>query len=112
MEAENGEARLVSKGRSGLMRIETQKKLAVVCHDDSTSPVKAQTIDELHCLQKKKSALNTPRTARTPGQGQELLLLPSSPKRISRNSNSNSSGFDDFAGFVKMVILRFLVFRF
>ncbi|KAK4560036.1 hypothetical protein RGQ29_009003 [Quercus rubra] len=70
MEAENGEARLASKGRAGLMRIETQKKSAAVCHDDSTPPVKAQTIDELHSLQKKKSAPNTPRTARTPRQGQ------------------------------------------
>ncbi|XP_075641626.1 phosphoenolpyruvate carboxykinase (ATP) 1-like [Castanea sativa] len=74
MEAENGEARLVSKGRAGLMRIETQRKsaaeTATVCHDDSTPPVRAQTIDELHGLQKKKSAPSTPRTARTPGQGQ------------------------------------------
>ncbi|XP_030947298.1 phosphoenolpyruvate carboxykinase (ATP)-like [Quercus lobata] len=73
MEAENGEARLASR-RAGLTRIVTQKKSAAetvaVCHDDSTPPVKAQTIDELHSLQKKKSAPNTPRTARTPRQGQ------------------------------------------
>nr|POF09423.1 phosphoenolpyruvate carboxykinase (atp) [Quercus suber] len=71
--AKNGEARLVSKGHAGL-RIKTQRKLvaetAMVCHDDSTLLVRAQMIDELHCLQKKKSAPNTPRTARTPGQGQ------------------------------------------
>nr|POF05820.1 phosphoenolpyruvate carboxykinase (atp) [Quercus suber] len=70
MEAENGELRFASKGRTGLMRIETQKKSAAVCHDDSTPLVKAQTIDEFHCLQKKKSVPNTPRIARTLGQGQ------------------------------------------
>ncbi|KAL4611999.1 hypothetical protein ACB092_08G166600 [Castanea dentata] len=73
MEAENREARLASKGRAGL-RIETQKKsvakIATVCHDDSTPPVRAQTIDELHCLLKKKSMPNTLRTARTPDQCQ------------------------------------------
>ncbi|RZR79520.1 hypothetical protein BHM03_00005250 [Ensete ventricosum] len=31
-----------------------------ICHDDSTPPVKAQTIDELHSLQKKRSAPTTP----------------------------------------------------
>ncbi|KAG5612843.1 hypothetical protein H5410_024124 [Solanum commersonii] len=31
-----------------------------VCHDDSATPVKAQTLDELHSLQKKKSAPTTP----------------------------------------------------
>ncbi|KAF3965261.1 hypothetical protein CMV_010534 [Castanea mollissima] len=73
MEAENREARLESKGRA-MLRIEMQRKsaaeTATVCHDDSAPPMRAQTIDELHCLQKKKSAPNTPRTARTLGQGQ------------------------------------------
>ncbi|KAA0036370.1 phosphoenolpyruvate carboxykinase [Cucumis melo var. makuwa] len=31
-----------------------------VCHDDSSSPIKAQTIDELHSLQKKRSTPTTP----------------------------------------------------
>ncbi|RWW45657.1 hypothetical protein BHE74_00048484 [Ensete ventricosum] len=31
-----------------------------ICHDDSAPPVKAQTIDELHSLQKKRSAPTTP----------------------------------------------------
>ncbi|KAG6493215.1 hypothetical protein ZIOFF_048192 [Zingiber officinale] len=31
-----------------------------ICHDDSASPVKAKTIDELHSLQKKRSAPTTP----------------------------------------------------
>ncbi|XP_062163701.1 phosphoenolpyruvate carboxykinase (ATP) 1-like [Alnus glutinosa] len=31
-----------------------------VCHDDSTPPVRAHTIDELHSLQKKRSAPTTP----------------------------------------------------
>lgn len=46
--------------RNGLAKIQTQKKDNGVCHDDSTPPVKAQTIDELHSLQKKKSAPTTP----------------------------------------------------
>ncbi|KAK4490693.1 hypothetical protein RD792_001389 [Penstemon davidsonii] len=47
-------------GRNGLPTIQTQKKTNEVCHDDSSAPVKAQTIDELHSLQKKKSAPTTP----------------------------------------------------
>ncbi|KAG6495892.1 hypothetical protein ZIOFF_043722 [Zingiber officinale] len=31
-----------------------------ICHDDSVPPVKAKTIDELHSLQKKRSAPTTP----------------------------------------------------
>lgn len=46
--------------RNGLAKIQTQKKGNGMCHDDSTPPVKAQTIDELHSLQKKKSAPTTP----------------------------------------------------
>ncbi|GAY38847.1 hypothetical protein CUMW_039860 [Citrus unshiu] len=49
--------------RKGLAKIQTaasQKKQSAICHDDSTPPVKAQTIDELHSLQKKRSAPNTP----------------------------------------------------
>lgn len=34
-----------------------------VCHDDSTPPVRAQTIHELHSLQKKKSTPSTPLSA-------------------------------------------------
>lgn len=47
-------------GRNGLAKIDTQKKEQGICHDGSTPPVKAQTIDELHSLQKKKSAPTTP----------------------------------------------------
>ncbi|KAL0431425.1 UNVERIFIED_CONTAM: Phosphoenolpyruvate carboxykinase (ATP) [Sesamum radiatum] len=47
-------------GRNGLAKIQTNKKAEGVCHDDSTPPVKAQTIDELHSLQMKKSAPTTP----------------------------------------------------
>lgn len=50
---------------NGLMKIQTNgkgnKKLGDgVCHDDSSLHVKAQTIDELHSLQKKRSAPTTP----------------------------------------------------
>ncbi|KAG6382894.1 hypothetical protein SASPL_157386 [Salvia splendens] len=47
-------------GRNGLAKIHTEKRADEVCHDDSTTPMKAQTIDELHSLQMKKSAPTTP----------------------------------------------------
>lgn len=46
--------------RNGLTRITTAKKNNGMCHDDSGPPVKAQTIDELHSLQKKRSTPTTP----------------------------------------------------
>ncbi|KAL0381473.1 UNVERIFIED_CONTAM: Phosphoenolpyruvate carboxykinase (ATP) [Sesamum angustifolium] len=64
--AANGNARVPTTpgaggvGRNGLAKIQTNKKAEGVCHDDSTPPVKAQTIDELHSLQMKKSAPTTP----------------------------------------------------
>ncbi|AQL07952.1 phosphoenolpyruvate carboxykinase homolog2 [Zea mays] len=48
---------------NGLARIETNgatKPDNGVCHDDSSAPVRAQTIDELHSLQRKRSAPTTP----------------------------------------------------
>lgn len=45
-------------GRNGLPTIQTRPN--GICHDDSSAPVKANTIDELHSLQKKKSAPTTP----------------------------------------------------
>lgn len=45
--------------KSPLARIQTQKN-GGICHDDSGKPVKAQTIDELHSLQRKRSAPTTP----------------------------------------------------
>ncbi|GFY86704.1 phosphoenolpyruvate carboxykinase 1 [Actinidia rufa] len=57
----NGEVKYANKGgRNGLAKIQTQKRQNGICHDDSATPVKAQTIDELHSLQKKKSAPTTP----------------------------------------------------
>ena len=57
-------SRTGSMGRHGLPKIQTQleKSSAEVCHDDSTTPVKAKTLDELHSLQKKKSQPTTPIT--------------------------------------------------
>lgn len=49
---------------NGLARIETNgatKPDNGVCHDDSSAPVRAQTIDELHSLQRKRSAPSTPK---------------------------------------------------
>ncbi|TKY70001.1 Phosphoenolpyruvate carboxykinase of ATP [Spatholobus suberectus] len=48
--------------RNGLAKIQTHKKHNGICHDDSVPTVNAQTIDELHSLQKKKSAPTTPVT--------------------------------------------------
>ncbi|KAL7116835.1 hypothetical protein ACP275_03G030700 [Erythranthe tilingii] len=50
-------------GKNGLPKIQTDKKAVdenIICHDDSAKPVKAQTVDELHSLQVKKSAPTTP----------------------------------------------------
>lgn len=64
--AENGEfsftSRARSTGRNGLPRIQTNNnnKETLVCHDDSATPIKAKTIDELHSLQKKRSTPTTP----------------------------------------------------
>ena len=55
-----GKANGVSAGRNGLPKIQTQKKQNAICHDDTAPTVKAQTIDELHSLQRKKSAPTTP----------------------------------------------------
>ncbi|XP_020581222.1 phosphoenolpyruvate carboxykinase (ATP)-like [Phalaenopsis equestris] len=44
-----------------------------LCHDDSTPVVKAQTIDELHSLQKKRSVPTTP-TSHHPDEFQKLHL--------------------------------------
>ncbi|KAL5731621.1 phosphoenolpyruvate carboxykinase (ATP) [Ranunculus cassubicifolius] len=58
----NGEFSFANVEQNGLAKIETHKKPAAngICHDDSSAPVKAQTLDELHSLQKKKSAPTTP----------------------------------------------------
>ncbi|KAL8487785.1 hypothetical protein ACS0TY_024199 [Phlomoides rotata] len=67
MAAGNGEFSFRSSGgRNNLPKIQTHKKAEDVdnddkiCHDDSARPVKANTLDELHSLQKKKSAPTTP----------------------------------------------------
>ncbi|KAJ1376215.1 Phosphoenolpyruvate carboxykinase, ATP-utilizing, partial [Sesbania bispinosa] len=68
----SGNSNTTNTGRRGLPMIQTQKRptdseTTEVCHDDSTPPVKAQTIHELHSLQKKKSTPNTPiRTTQGP----------------------------------------------
>ncbi|KAJ6809588.1 phosphoenolpyruvate carboxykinase (ATP) [Iris pallida] len=47
--------------KKGLPKIQTHAKNGSVCHDDSVPTVKAQTVDELHSLQKKRSAPTTPK---------------------------------------------------
>lgn len=66
----SGTGEKTMSGRNGLAKITTtpvplpptsvDKTGQVVCHDDSAPTVKAQTIDELHSLQKKRSAPTTP----------------------------------------------------
>ncbi|KAL7141577.1 hypothetical protein ABFS83_08G062800 [Erythranthe nasuta] len=52
---------MAANGASGLPEIQThEKKADGIFHHDITAPVNAQTIDELHSLQKKKSAPTTP----------------------------------------------------
>ncbi|WOL19341.1 phosphoenolpyruvate carboxykinase [Canna indica] len=78
--AENGDSSSTDKSvkmttmPNGLPKILTKDaragKKSEVCHDDSVPPVKAQTIDELHSLQKKRSAPTTPST--DAGQQQQL----------------------------------------
>ncbi|KAM5575192.1 phosphoenolpyruvate carboxykinase (ATP) 1 [Rosa sericea] len=64
---ENGDlkyARIGSIGRHGLPKIQTHHETKEVCHDDTATPVKAKTMDELHSLQKKRSSQpSTPHTA-------------------------------------------------
>uniref|UniRef100_A0A0C9QQT3 phosphoenolpyruvate carboxykinase (ATP) n=1 Tax=Wollemia nobilis TaxID=56998 RepID=A0A0C9QQT3_9CONI len=63
---------------NGLAKIQTNgngngdKKPNGICHDDSTPPVKAKTLDELHSLQKKRSAPTTPRQGGGQGPFQQL----------------------------------------
>ncbi|THU74046.1 hypothetical protein C4D60_Mb04t29230 [Musa balbisiana] len=57
--AEKGELGNANGGGKGLARIQTKAEDGI-CHDDSALPVKAQTIDELHSLQKKRSLPSTP----------------------------------------------------
>jgi phosphoenolpyruvate carboxykinase (ATP) len=52
---------------NGLARIDTNGGAAKkkkhengICHDDSSAPVRAQNIDELHSMQRKRSAPTTP----------------------------------------------------
>lgn len=61
----NGEVAMNGNGMAapvkyGLRKITTSDKHDGICHDMAAPSVKAQTIDELHSLQKKKSTPTTP----------------------------------------------------
>ncbi|KAG7026893.1 Phosphoenolpyruvate carboxykinase (ATP), partial [Cucurbita argyrosperma subsp. argyrosperma] len=69
-----------------------------VCHDDSSSPIKAQTIDELHCLQKKRSSPSTPIDSSPGGvsalseedrQRQQLQSISASLASLTRETGPN-----------------------
>ncbi|CAM6022679.1 unnamed protein product [Sphagnum balticum] len=65
---ENGEFEFASP--NGLAKISTKAAPREVCKDDTTAPVKAQNVEELHALQKKKaSAPSTPKNPSTPRSG-------------------------------------------
>lgn len=68
---DNGEFSFVSggeaeTGRRGLPKIHTERTTAEterdICHDDSTTPMRARTLEHLHSLQKKRSTPTTPLT--------------------------------------------------
>jgi phosphoenolpyruvate carboxykinase (ATP) len=64
----NGEFEFASP--NGLAKISTKAAPREVCKDDTTAPVKAQNVEELHALQKKKaSAPSTPQNPSTPRSG-------------------------------------------
>ena len=73
-------------GRNGLAKIQTHKKQSEICHNDSTLPVKAQTIDELHSLQKKKKLCQP-----LPFKGLRELLPPFRTKNASSYRSSQST---------------------
>lgn len=62
--ATNGDAAMKGNGmampKSPLKKIATSDKHDGICQDMSSPTVKAQTIDELHSLQRKRSAPSTP----------------------------------------------------
>ncbi|XP_058069543.1 phosphoenolpyruvate carboxykinase (ATP) 1-like isoform X3 [Magnolia sinica] len=72
---------------TGLPKIQTQKKQSGICEDDSAKPVKAQTIDELHSLQKKKSAPTTPSKG---GQG-NFATIPDDDRRKQQMESISAS---------------------
>lgn len=56
---------------------ETEDPVNSLCKDDTSAPVKASTIDELHSLQKKKSAPTTPKGFRDADDALHLAQLES-----------------------------------
>ncbi|KAG6518285.1 hypothetical protein ZIOFF_021689 [Zingiber officinale] len=62
-----------------------------ICHDDSAPPVKAKTIDELHSLQKKRSAPTTPIKD---GAQHGNAAFATISERSARSSNSNPSALE------------------
>ncbi|GLU20200.1 hypothetical protein SLE2022_364110 [Rubroshorea leprosula] len=86
--AANGYGAMSGKGsRSGALRIQTQKRQDGICHDDSSPTVKAQTIDELHSLQRKRS---TPTTPINSAQGSFATLSEEERQKLQLQSISAS----------------------
>lgn len=56
----NGEFSFGNTARNGLAKIQTNKKQSEAYQYDAAPTVKVQTIDELHSLQRKRSAPTTP----------------------------------------------------
>ncbi|XP_057434865.1 phosphoenolpyruvate carboxykinase (ATP) 1-like [Lotus japonicus] len=84
-------------GRRGLPMIQTSHKDSEeVCHDDCATPVKAQTIDELHSLQKKRSTPNTPIRATT-STDQPSFAIISEEDRQKQQLQSISASLASFS---------------
>ncbi|KAF5200174.1 Phosphoenolpyruvate carboxykinase [Thalictrum thalictroides] len=75
----------MASSENGLAKIQT-KPIDEICHDDSVAPVTARTIDELHSLQKKKSAPNSPITG-----AQDAFSAMSEEKRHKQQLQSISA---------------------
>lgn len=71
----------VSKPSNGLAKIRTQSSDHGICHDDSAAPVKAQTIDELHSLQKKRRSSPTTPVQKTQQQQQAFIAASEEEER-------------------------------
>ncbi|XP_042374766.1 phosphoenolpyruvate carboxykinase (ATP) 1-like isoform X2 [Zingiber officinale] len=79
----------VSKPSNGLAKIRTEGSGHGICHDDSALPVKAQTIDELHSLQKKRwSSPTTPMDQQTQ---QQAFIAASEEERHKQRLQSISA---------------------
>ncbi|KAL3675643.1 hypothetical protein R1sor_025591 [Riccia sorocarpa] len=88
----SNDADLKNQGLEGLRKIDTTSaKTSEVCSDDSVPSVKVNNLDELHSLQVKKSAPNTPRAGLTPTTP-KVSFTPRSEAEVNRQQLESISG--------------------